>query len=67
MKVSIKDLGVSMDVKTKGVEIQVRDNNGKLKGDFYVTSTKLIWCPGQTSREKGHEVKWDEFIKWITP
>ncbi|MDH5637955.1 MAG: hypothetical protein OEZ04_05650 [Nitrospinota bacterium] len=29
MKVSIKDLSVSMEVKNKGVEFGVHDNNGK--------------------------------------
>ncbi len=65
MKVSIKDLSVDMDIKTKGVELDVYSPDGKTHhGDLYVTSTGLTWCKGKTSRAKGIKVSWAEFMKW---
>lgn len=65
MKVQIKSFDVDMEVKNNGVEFQVHDNSGKFKGDFYVTKSGVIWCPGKTSREKGKKITWDNFITWI--
>jgi hypothetical protein len=65
MQVTIKDFQVEMEVKTNGIEFQVRDNDETLRGDCYLTKTGLIWCHGQTTRPKGKKVTWDEFIEWI--
>ena len=54
-----------MDVKTKGVEFRVKDNEGKFLGDMYVTSTGLVWCSGRTTKEKGIKVSWADFIEWM--
>ena len=43
MKVSIKRFNVTMDVKTSGVEFEVRTPNGKTHlGDLVLTKSKLI-------------------------
>ncbi len=65
MKVGIKRFDVAMDVKTKGIELDVYANDGKFRGDLVVTKTGLIWCEGKTKRENGSKVSWDEFIKWM--
>lgn len=65
MKVAIKDFAINMDVKTSGIEFQVREPNGTLLGDCYLTKKGLIWCKGQTTRAKGKEVTWKQLIKWM--
>jgi hypothetical protein len=64
MKVAIKDLAVSMEVKNKGVEFEVYGNDDKFLGDLVVTKTKLVWCPGKTAVENGHPIKWADFITY---
>jgi hypothetical protein len=62
MKVFIKDPGMQWDIKSKGVEIDVGDNNGHL-GDLYVTWTNLIWCRGKVAKANGVRLSWPEFMK----
>ena len=62
MKVSVKKLSVNMDIKTKGVELEVRDNQDQHLGDLYVTSTGLTWCRGRTTRRRGKKITWEKFI-----
>jgi len=63
MKVSVKDLSVSMDIKNNGIELDVYDNTGKHLGDLVVTKARVTWCPGKTTPAKGHKVNWPDFIK----
>ena len=65
MKVSIKDLNVSMEIKTKGIELDVYDNNDVHLGDLVVTKTRLVWCAGRTSVERGKAVKWEDFVEYM--
>ena len=65
MKVKIKNLGSDVDVRTKGVKFRVGDNNDGLKGNFYVTGAKLIWCQGKTTKKNGVKVSWKDFIDWM--
>ena len=62
MKVSVKDLSVSMEIKNKGVELDVYDSSNNHLGDFIVTKSGLIWCKGKTTSAKGKKIKWEEFI-----
>ena len=62
MNVEIKQFNVDMQVKTKGIELEVRDPSGAHRGDLVITKTKLIWCPGKTDPKNGHQVSWDKFI-----
>jgi hypothetical protein len=62
MKVSVKDLSVSMEIKNKGVELDVYDNNNNHLGDLIVTKTGLTWCKGKTTMAKGKKIKWEDFI-----
>lgn len=67
MKVTVKEFNVDMEVKTKGIEFEVRSPNGKKHlGDLVLTKSSLIWCQGQTRPEKGHKVDWDTFIKMMS-
>lgn len=66
MKVLIKEFGLDMEVKTKGIELEIRSPDGKKQvGDLVVTKTKIIWCKGRTTRENGVSVTWDNFIAWM--
>lgn len=65
MKVKIKDMAVNMEVKSKGVEFEVRKPNGTFLGDLVLTNTKLVWCEGKTSVENGVPIAWDEFIDFM--
>jgi len=62
MKVSVKDLSVSMEIKNKGVELDVYDNSDNHLGDLIVTKTGLKWCKGKTTPAKGKKIKWEDFI-----
>jgi hypothetical protein len=62
MKVSVKDLSVSMEIKNKGVELDVYDNSNSHLGDLIVTKTGLTWCKGKTTPAKGKKIKWEAFI-----
>lgn len=65
MKVSIKDLAVSMEIKNKGIELDVYDNQGKHLGDLVITKTKLVWCKGKTDVVNGQPIKWQDFIDYM--
>lgn len=65
MQVSIKDLSVSMEIKNKGVELDVYDNAGTHLGDLVITKTKLVWCKGKTAVENGKVISWDDFIEMM--
>ena len=61
MQVWIKSLEVEMQVKSKGIELEVRGKDGKGQlGDCYATMTGLIWCKGKTSKENGVKISWEE-------
>lgn len=61
--VSIKNLAVDMDIKNKGLELDVYDGDTHL-GDLYVTKTGLVWCKGKTTKAKGVRIKWKKFCEW---
>lgn len=61
MEVWIKSLEVDMQVKQKGIELEVRSADGKEQlGDCYATMTGLIWCKGKIKKENGVKIKWDD-------
>ncbi len=64
MKVSIKDFAVSMEVKNKGIELDVYDGDNHL-GDLVVTKTGLIWCKGKINPENGVKITWKDFITYM--
>ena len=63
MQVWIKSLEVDMQVKQKGIELEVRSADGKDQlGDCYATMTGLVWCKGKVQKANGVNVKWDDFV-----
>jgi hypothetical protein len=66
MDVSIKSFDVKMDVKKKGVELEIREpHDGDRLGDLIITQAHLIWCEGRTTREHGKKIKWSEFVEIV--
>jgi hypothetical protein len=62
MKVSIKDFAVSMEVKNKGIELDIYANDDTHLGDLIVTKTGLTWCKGKTTAKNGKKIAWKDFI-----
>ena len=66
MKVSIKSFNVDMEVKNKGIEFGIRSPDDKTQlGDVYITKSGLTWCKGRITQQKGIQVSWEDFIKWM--
>jgi len=65
MKVSIKNISVAMEIKNKGVEFEVRDNQDKFLGDFHITKSEIVWCKGKTDKENGKKFRWAKFIEMM--
>jgi hypothetical protein len=65
MKVYVKSFDVGMEIKTKGIELEVRDTDETFLGDLIVTKTQLIWCKGRTSREHGKKMTWNNFAQMM--
>lgn len=65
MKVSIKDFAVTMEIKNKGIELDVYSNDGTHRGDLVVTKTSLTWCKGKTTPTNGKKISWDDFIAYM--
>jgi len=63
MKVTIKDLNVNMEIKNKGIELDVYDGDGRHLGDLIITRSTLIWCRGKTSRKNGKKINWKRFAE----
>jgi len=63
MQVKIKDLGIPLDVKSKGIEFDVAEKRAGHQGDLVLKMTSLIWCKGKTTRSKGVKLSWPEFTE----
>ena len=65
MKVTIKDLAVSMELKNRGVEFDVYDANDNHLGDLRISKATVEWCRGRTRSGNGIQKSWEEFIQWF--
>jgi hypothetical protein len=66
MQVRIKQFDVNMDVKSSGIEFEVRTPDGTTQlGDCYLTMTGLVWCHGKTNKKNGVKISWIEFIQYM--
>ena len=67
MQVSIKDFYVNMEVKSNGIEFEVRSPDGSAQlGDCIISMTGLVWCKGKTSKAHGVKMTWEDFIAIAT-
>lgn len=63
MKVNIKSFDVNMEVKSNGIEFEVRSTDGVNQlGDCYLTMTGLVWCNGKTTKTNGIKISWNDFM-----
>lgn len=63
MKVFIKSFDVEMQIKKKGIELEVRANNGgEQLGDCYATMVGLVWCKGKIQKSNGIKMSWNDFM-----
>ncbi|GGA58730.1 hypothetical protein GCM10011507_07630 [Edaphobacter acidisoli] len=62
MKVSVKDLRVSMDLGNNGIELGVYDNKDVYLGDLRIGRGTIEWCKGKTKKGNGVQKKWPELI-----
>lgn len=61
MDVRIKKFDVNMQVKSNGIEFEVREpNDGPQIGDCYLTMTGLVWCKGKIKKENGIKISWND-------
>ena len=61
MGVHIKQFEVNMQVKSNGIEFEVRTPDGASQiGDCYLTMTGLVWCKGKTTKQNGIKISWDD-------
>ncbi|MEW6112067.1 MAG: hypothetical protein AB1664_08045 [Thermodesulfobacteriota bacterium] len=67
MKVSIKDLAVTMGLGNKGLELDVYDSRGKHLGDLCIGKASIEWCKGKTRRGNGTKKTWAELIRFFDP
>jgi len=67
MKIGIKKFNVNMDVKSTGIEFEIRSPDGSQQlGDCYLTMTGLVWCKGKTKKKNGVKISWSDFIEVMT-
>ena len=53
-----------MEVKSKGIEFEVRQPNGAAQlGDCYITMKNLKWCKGKIDKRRGVDISWNDFAK----
>ena len=65
MQVTIKSLNVDVELKNRGIELEIRNPQGEFLGDLVVTKTQLIWCKGRTKRENGKTISWAAFQTYM--
>jgi hypothetical protein len=61
-KVKIKEFGIDLEIKNKGLSIDVWDGAAHL-GDIQITKTGLTWCNGKS--QSGPKATWKEFKDWM--
>jgi len=65
VKVYVKEFDVEMELKNKGVELDIADPKGVHIGDLILTKTQLIWCKGKIGRKNGKSISWEDFIDYM--
>jgi hypothetical protein len=64
MKVSIKDLQVSMDLGNNGIELDVYNGTTHL-GDLRIGKATIEWCKGKKPTGNGVKKDWKQLIAWF--
>jgi len=65
VKVSIKDLSVSMELGNNGIELDVYDASGKKHlGDLRIGKATITWSKGKASVNVVQK-SWAQLIEWF--
>jgi hypothetical protein len=64
MKVQVKDLPATIEIKNRGIELSVHDTRA-ISWVLGVTRAHLIWCQVKTARENGQRITWKNFIDYM--
>jgi len=62
MRVAIKRFVGGLEIKSKGIELDVKTPGGQHVGDLVVTMSGLTWCRGKVTPAKGRKITWARFI-----
>lgn len=62
MRVAIKRFVEGLEIKSKGIELDVKNPGGQHVGDLVVTMSGLTWCRGKVTPAKGRKMTWAKFI-----
>jgi hypothetical protein len=65
MKVSVKDLSVSMELGNNGIELDVYDTADKHPGDLRIGRGTIEWCAGRKHKGNGVQKSWKELIAFF--
>ncbi len=64
MSATIKKIHHELELRKNGIEITVRDSNGKQLGNLCVHKSGVTWCKGKTTVPYGKPITWKQFIRW---
>ena len=62
MIVKIKQFNIEMELKNKGMELEIRNTKGDFLGDMIINKTGIIWCKGKRGKDNGVQKNWEEII-----
>lgn len=65
MQVEIKDFSISMELGSKGIELQVKDTSGEHLGDLRIGKATIEWCEGRKRVGNGIKKSWEELIEFF--
>jgi len=61
MNVWIKNPSIEMQIKTCGMELEIREPGGDHFGELVITKTKVIWRKRGIRRENAVALTWERF------
>ena len=65
MIVSVKELNTTMELKNKGMELEIRDTNNEFLGDLVIGKGGITWCKVNTTPKNGVKKSWEEVIAFF--
>jgi len=63
MAVTVKDLNATIELKNKGMELEIRNPKGEHQGDVVMTKSGVTWCKGKTKPANGVKLSWEKFAE----
>ena len=65
MKISVKDLAVTMELGNNGITLDVYDTSGNHLGDIRFGKATIEWCKGRTRAGNGAKRSWAQLIEYF--